>query len=212
MWAFNEEVVAEAIFKLNTFVVSAVGHEIDVLISDFVADLRAPTPSASIEMILPDQNEVLYTLSEIENRYARTIGQILASKEQSLTAFSQEFARHSVSRKIAMVEKEFKNLEDEFQRVMDYKLTQFETKVISLPKLLRENFEYALNIKTQSLNSLKEKINLYNPKLKQKDGWAEVVLDGKRVALSEIKEDDRFTLANTTVKLEVVCLNKESMI
>jgi len=46
LWAFNEEVVADAIYKLNTFVVSAVGHEVDVQISDFVADLRAPTPSA----------------------------------------------------------------------------------------------------------------------------------------------------------------------
>ena len=212
LWAFNEEVVADAIFKLNTFVVSAVGHEIDVLISDFVADLRAPTPSASIEMILPDQNEVLYTLSEIENRYARTIGQILTNKEQSLTVFAQEFARHSVSRKIAMVEKEFKNLEEEFQRVMNYKITQFESKVFSLPQLLRENFEYSLSIKTQSLNSLEQKMKLYDPKLKQKEGWAEVLLDGKRVALSEIQEDDRFTLADTTVKLEVVCLNKENMV
>ena len=212
LWAFNEEVVADAIFNLNTFVVSAVGHEVDVLISDFVADLRAPTPSASIEMILPDQNEVLYTLSEIENRYARTVGQILATKEQSLNAFAQEFSRHSISRKIAMLEKEFENLEEEFQRVMDYKLTQLEAKVISIPQLLRENFEYALQVKTQSLSSLEQKMKLYNPKLKQKEGWAEVVLDGKRVALSEIQEDDRFSLADTTVKLEVVCLNKENSV
>ena len=212
LWAFNEEVVADAIFNLNTFVVSAVGHEVDVLISDFVADLRAPTPSASIEMILPDQNEVLYTLSEIENRYARTMGQILATKEQSLNAFAQEFSRNSISRKIAMLEKEFENLEEEFQRVMDYKLTQLEAKVISIPQLLRENFEYALQVKTQSLSSLEQKMKLYDPKLKQKEGWAEVVLDGKRVALSEIQEDDRFSLADTTVKLEVVCLNKENSV
>ena len=212
LWAFNEEVVADAIFNLNTFVVSAVGHEVDVLISDFVADLRAPTPSAAIEMILPDQNEVLYTLSEMGNRYARTMGQILANKEQSLTAFTQEFSRHSVSRKIAMVEKEFENLEDEFQRVIDYKLTQFEAKVTSLPQLLRENFEYALQVKTQSLNSLEQKMKLYDPKLKQKEGWAEVVLDGKRVALSEIKENDRFNVTDTTIKLEVVCLNKENIV
>ncbi len=212
LWAFNEEVVADAIFNLNTFVVSAVGHEVDVQISDFVADLRAPTPSAAIEMILPDQNEVLYTLSEMESRYARTMGQILANKEQSLTALTQEFARQSVSRKIAMVEKEFENLEEEFQRVMDYKLTQFEAKVTPLPQLLSENFEYALQVKTQSLNSLEQKMKLYDPKLKQKEGWAEVVLDGKRVALSEIKKDDRFNVADTMTKLEVVCLSKENIV
>ena len=211
LWAFNEEIVADAIFNLNTFVVSAVGHEVDVLISDFVADLRAPTPSAAIEMILPDQNEVLYTLSELQNRYTRTIGQILVNKEQTLNALTQEFARQSVSRKISMVEKEFKNLEEEFKRVMEYKLTQFEAKVSPLPQLLQENFEYALKVRTQSLNSLEQKMKLYDPKLKQKDGWAEVVLDGKRVPLKNIEKDDRFILTDTTVKLEVVCLNKDNI-
>ena len=111
-----------------------------------------------------------------------------------------------------MVEKEFENLEDEFQRAMEYKLTQFEAKVSPLPQLLRENFEYALQVKTQSLNSLEQKMKLYDPKLKQKEGWAEVVLDGKRVALSEIKENDRFNVTDTTIKLEVVCLNKENIV
>ena len=211
LWAFNEEVVADAIFNLNTFVVSAVGHEVDVLISDFVADLRAPTPSAAIEMILPDQNEMLYTLSELQNRYARTMGQILANKEQTLKALTEEFSRQSVSRKIAMVEREFKNLEEEFQRVMEYKLAQFEAKVMPLSQHLKESFEYALRFKIQTLNSLEQKIRLYNPKLKQRDGWAEVVLNGKRVALSEIRESDRFTLTDTVTKLEVVCLNNESI-
>lgn len=52
LWAFNEEIVADAIFEAKTFIVSAVGHEIDYLISDFVADLRAPTPSAAMQMCL----------------------------------------------------------------------------------------------------------------------------------------------------------------
>ncbi len=211
LWAFNEEVVADAIYNLNTFVVSAVGHEVDVQISDFVADLRAPTPSAAMEMILPDQDEILYTLSEMQNRYVRTMGQILANKEQSVTALTQEFQRQSVSRKIAMVEKEFMNLEDEFQRVIDYKLTQFEAKITPLLQLLKENFEYALQVKTQSLHSLEQKMKLYDPKLKQKEGWAEVVLDGKRVELSNIKKDDNFVIMDTKVKLEVKCIIKEKI-
>jgi len=211
LWAFNEEVVADAIFNLNTFVVSAVGHEVDVQISDFVADLRAPTPSASIEMILPDQNEVLYTLSEMQERYVRTMKQIVSNKEQKLKALSEEFQRQSVSRKIAMVEKEFENLEDEFQRVMNYKISQFEVKVSPLSQQLKENLEYALQVKTQSLTSLEQKMRLYDPKLKQKDGWAEVVLDGQRVELSKIKKDDGFMLVDTHVKLEVKCINKEKI-
>jgi len=211
LWAFNEEIVADAIFNLNTFVVSAVGHEVDIQISDFVADLRAPTPSASIEMILPDQNEVLYTLSEMQERYFRTIIQIVSNKEQSISALTEEFQRQSVSYKIAMVQKEFKNLEDEFRRVMEYKISQFETKISPLSYQLKENLDYALQVKAQSLGSIEQKMKLSDPKLKQKEGWGEVLLDRKRVALSSIKKDDRFTITDTETKLEVLCLNSKEI-
>jgi len=211
LWAFNEEVVADAIYNLNTFVVSAVGHEVDVQISDFVADLRAPTPSAAIEMILPDQNEVLYTLNEMQERYVRTMKQIVGNKEQSLKALTEEFQRQSVSRKISMVEKEFENLEDEFKRVMSYKFSQYEAKIMPLPLQLKENMDYALQVRVGNLSSLEQKMKFYDPKLKQKEGWAEVVLNGKRVDLSKIKKDDNFVIMDTKVKLEVKCIIKEKV-
>ncbi len=210
LWAFNEEVVADAIFRLNTFVVSAVGHEVDVLISDFVADLRSPTPSAAMEMILPDQNEILYTLSEMESRYSRVMQQLLNIKTEQLKAFEEEFKRHSISRKISMVEKEFSSIEEEFKRVMAYKLTQFSSQ-IAQPKVLKESMEYALKLKSQQLKSLEEKFLLHNPKLKVKEGWTEVTLDGKRVSLNNINRDDIFLLVDADVKLEVKCLNKEKI-
>ncbi len=77
LWSFNEEVVADAIYRMQTPVVSAVGHEVDVMISDLVADLRAPTPSAAMEMILPDMQEIHYTLSEISERFSYTMVQKL---------------------------------------------------------------------------------------------------------------------------------------
>jgi exodeoxyribonuclease VII large subunit len=211
LWAFNEEIVADAIFNLKTFVVSAVGHEIDVLISDFVADLRAPTPSASIEMILPDQNELLYTLSEMEERYTRTLKQILFNKERAVKALSDEFERNSISTKVAFVEKEFVGIEDEFKRVMAYKFIQYESQLTTIPQQLKESFEYALQIKTQMLNGLEEKIKLYNPKFKQKEGWGEGVFEGKRVDLSAIKVHDTFIITDTKTKLEVACMNKEKI-
>jgi exodeoxyribonuclease VII large subunit len=68
LWAFNEEAVARAIFASDIPVVSAVGHEIDYSISDFVADLRAPTPSAAAELISPDQGALQQNLSVLRNR------------------------------------------------------------------------------------------------------------------------------------------------
>ncbi|MEY2548590.1 MAG: exodeoxyribonuclease large subunit, partial [Verrucomicrobiota bacterium] len=67
LWEFNEEIVARAIFHSAIPVVSAVGHEIDFTIADFVADLRAPTPSAAAELIVPDATELARRISELEN-------------------------------------------------------------------------------------------------------------------------------------------------
>ncbi len=69
LWAFNEEPVVKAIFASSVPVVSGVGHEVDVTLSDFVADVRAPTPTAAAEMVVPKRSDLLLRISELERRF-----------------------------------------------------------------------------------------------------------------------------------------------
>ena len=84
LWAFNEEVVARAIYDSGIPVISAVGHEPDVTIADFVADLRAATPSNAAELAVPDQNEVYATLMSSRQRLEQAMGQRLLRARQQL--------------------------------------------------------------------------------------------------------------------------------
>jgi exodeoxyribonuclease VII large subunit len=87
LWAFNEEIVARAIFASVIPVVSAVGHETDFTISDMVADHRAPTPSAAIEHIVPDQDELIAKLDSTDTWLRRIIAERLQSHKTRLQAF-----------------------------------------------------------------------------------------------------------------------------
>ncbi|HEX22406.1 MAG TPA: exodeoxyribonuclease VII large subunit, partial [Chromatiales bacterium] len=89
LWAFNDEAVARAIVDSPIPVVSAVGHEIDTTIADFVADVRAPTPSAAAELISPDRGEWLDTLRQWRSRLIRAIQSRLAREQQHLRAVSR---------------------------------------------------------------------------------------------------------------------------
>lgn len=84
LWAFNEEAVARAIYESALPVVSAVGHEVDITISDFVADARAATPSAAAEMLSPDRDEWHYSLQRIGQRLERSLRQQLQLRRQKI--------------------------------------------------------------------------------------------------------------------------------
>ena len=84
LWAFNDENLARTIYHSAIPVISAVGHEPDVTISDFVADLRAATPSNAAELAVPDQNEVAVWLRQMEGRLAQAMGRKLDSARKDL--------------------------------------------------------------------------------------------------------------------------------
>ena len=89
LWAFNEEIVARAIFAAATPIISGVGHEVDVTIADLVADLRAPTPTGAAELAVPDAAEVRSGIALLGARVRRTIDEELRRAETALEAIGR---------------------------------------------------------------------------------------------------------------------------
>lgn len=98
LWPFNEEIVARAIFACNTPVISAVGHEIDFTIADFVADLRAPTPTGAAEMAVPQLNDMINYLNQVKIRLNNTItNKLKISKNKLKEIISRSILKNPIT-------------------------------------------------------------------------------------------------------------------
>jgi exodeoxyribonuclease VII large subunit len=95
LWAFNEEIVARAIHHSNIPIISAIGHETDVTIADFVADHRAPTPSAAAEVAVPDQQEWFNSIDNISRKLNALIIRAINNRHQTLDWFNKRLTQSS---------------------------------------------------------------------------------------------------------------------
>jgi len=211
LWAFNEEIVANALYAMQTPVVSAVGHEVDTLISDFVADVRAPTPSAAMEMILPDMNEILYTLDEQEQRYRQIISGLLYNKSQKLQHQEQMIQRLSPTEKLLRLEESFLGIQKQFRQVIVYKFEQLSSQPIKLIERLQQGMMFTLTKREQSTQALTHSFVLNNPKNQTKEGWAQVSKNGKKVVLKSLKEEDIFILSDRDTIIEAKVVSKRDL-
>ncbi len=125
LWAFNEEKVARAIFECRTPIISAVGHEVDFTIADFVADLRAPTPSAAAELAVDDMAQVMYTLSSYQERFQRDMREKIEFQRVRLGQYQMRLKYLSPESCLRDRRQALVDFEDTLRRAMDNKLQQY---------------------------------------------------------------------------------------
>jgi exodeoxyribonuclease VII large subunit len=124
LWAFNEEIVARAIYDSQIPVISAVGHEPDVTISDFVADLRSATPSNAAELAVPDREALMQNLDEKSGAMAAALQRQLKGARQHLTVLSGSAALQSPTGYLEQKEKQLDYLKNRLISAQNRNLSQ----------------------------------------------------------------------------------------
>ena len=169
LWPFNEEIVARAIYASKIPVISAVGHEIDFTISDFVADLRAPTPTAAAELAVPDINTILTYLCNAKTRSANAILNYIKKQKLNLDKLTDNY-------------------------ILKHPMTMYEIKEQNLDNLidkLNKEMKIVLDNNNNNLFNIISKLKVLNPLNTINRGYAIIKKENRVVSnIKDIKKDD----------------------
>lgn len=196
LWCFNDEHLAHAIFAAQTPVISAIGHEIDFSISDYVADHRSITPTAAIDDLLPRRDDLEQHLdilaqnfSTILERKFRAINEILERKKLQLKAHSIE---QKIEAKLTLLSHLKQNFSDQISTKLakfDYIFPQVKLKLNDALWVKFRNFEHILELKKANFDAKRQFLNTTR-------GLISIQKDGKRINLSQLSPGDTINLTS----------------
>lgn len=186
LWAFNEREVAQAVFDCSVPIISAVGHETDTTIIDYVSDLRAPTPSAAAELAVTDYREILSQLDEMHSELEVAMDRKIRGYRQRLERYEMQLKYLSPASRIRQHRQYAMNLESTLQDAMKnligekrHKLAIYIEKMKGLSPLERLNsgFSYVENEEGKNVRSVKQVQRGQMLRIRMKDGSIQASVD-----------------------------------
>ncbi len=212
LWAFNEEILADAIFKASTPVISAVGHEIDTVISDYVADVRAATPSNAMEILLPDRNELLIYIDTLITRFEQTINHIFSNKTQQLNHLRQSFEHHSIEKKLTQQLQQIQQLKNGFDQTITFRFDRYRSDLRMTALEFPNAIERVLRTKEAQLKNIQTSFETNDPKRKSKKGYAQIVKENRPIDLERLEPGDTFEAQTSAIILQAKVLTKKEIL
>ena len=189
LWAFNEEIVARAIYNSNKPIVSAVGHEIDFTISDFVSDMRAPTPTGAAELVVPSKVEIQSYLNDYKGRIISVINKKIKSYNDTFSKLKNTYILKNPISMYEIDEQKLDNMLEKLGSIMTYKLEREKSELNNLSKMISPNILNRLDKEKIKLENIETKLNLLNPENILKKGYSLTRVEGKIVkSINSVKK------------------------
>lgn len=189
LWAFNEEIVARAIYNSTKPIVSAVGHEIDFTISDFVSDMRAPTPTGAAELVVPSKVEIQSYLNDYKGRIISVINKKIKSYTDTFSKLKSTYILKNPISMYEIDEQKLDNMLEKLGSIMTYKLEREKSELNNLSKMISPNMLNRLDKEIIKLENIETKLNLLNPENILKKGYSLTLVEGKIVkSINSVKK------------------------
>ena len=213
MWCFNDEAVARAIYHSKIPVVSAVGHEIDFTIADFVADLRAPTPTGAAEMVVPSKRDVLEHLNQLTLRLQKGIENELVNWREKLTSLQSSYVLENPVTIYQMKEQRLDTLFEKLQLVMKGIVYNQRTRLDGILQSGSYGIQKTLDHEIHRFEKSLNKLEVLNPLLTIGRGYSITRKDSKVISsIANLKKNDQFEVEvkDGTIQAQVIELKEKN--
>lgn len=234
LWAFNEEIVARAIYSSQIPIISAVGHETDFTIADFVADLRAPTPTGAAELAVPHVDELIERIMSRQTRLLRAIKEKIHFQRERLNRLEKSYAfrypQKLYEQKLEQVDRRTEQLSRATKRILSLKKAEQETlhkrllrnepdKKILAARVNHERLEKNLNRAITNILSAKQKdfahrlskLDALSPLKVMERGYSLVFTEEQKLVskVSQVQIGEEITVTLSDGSLECKVINKK---